>query len=55
LLGVYDEKHSIKGDRGRFFDRPQAEKYWRLGFKRANLMRDYVVHTGEGRAVYDKN
>ncbi len=54
-LGPYDEKHSIQGDRGRFFDRPQAQKYWQLGLKRANLMEKYIEHIGGDNSVYETN
>lgn len=51
-LGKYDETTKIEGDWGRYFDRPQAQKYLDMGLKRANLNENYVEHIGEV-SVYD--
>jgi len=46
-LGKYNEE-----DRSRHFDRPIAEKYYKLGYLRANLIENYVIHIGEGKSTY---
>ncbi len=48
-LGRYNEKIIT-----REFDRPIAERYWSMGYKRANLMEAYIEHEGQGKSVYCK-
>jgi hypothetical protein len=48
-LGEYDERYDINS---RFWDRPQAEKYLKLGYKRANLLDFPIEHIGEGKSAY---
>lgn len=50
-LGAYDEHFNIES---RFWDRPPALEYSRLGLKRANLMDNYIEHIGDGQSVYTK-
>src|SRR4030065_367812 len=49
LLGRYDESVINK----RSWDRPQAVKYYELGYKRANLLEKYIEHIGENNSAYD--
>ena len=48
-LGRYNEEIIFK----RNWDRPQAIKYYELGYKRANLMENYIEHIGENNSAYD--
>lgn len=49
LLGKYDESTDISK---RTWDRPQAQMYFALGLKRANLLGHYIEHIGEGKSAY---
>lgn len=50
ILGRYDESYWIGS---RYWDRPQAIRYYELGFKRGNLMGHYIEHIGEGQSAYN--
>ena len=54
-LGCYNENLPIVGYQGRFFDRPQALQYYKMGFKRANLMQGYIEHIGDQVSAYNMN
>ena len=48
-LGRYDEGVKI-----REFDKIIAKKYYELGYKRCNLEKNYIVHTGINQSQYEK-
>lgn len=48
LLGKYNESEIVK----RTWDRPQAQMYFALGFKRANLLGHYIEHIGDNQSAY---
>jgi hypothetical protein len=48
-IGYYEE-HILT----RNFDKPVAKKYYELGFKRANLEKNYIEHTGLNESKYEK-
>lgn len=54
-LGSYNEDAGIVGYQGRFFDRPQAMQYNKMGLKRANLMQGYIEHIGDRLSAYNMN
>lgn len=51
-LGKYDETWDIAN---RFWDRKVAIKYMYMGYRRANLPTNYIVHTGNKNSAYAKN
>lgn len=56
MLGAYDDRGCEKtGFAARFWDRPQAQKYYELGLKRCNLNTNYIKHIGDrGKSAYNK-
>lgn len=48
-LGRYNEKHPIHN---REWDKLQAYRYWKWGFRRASIIGNYIKHIGENNSAY---
>jgi hypothetical protein len=51
-VGYYHDPGLGEEDYSRFFDRAQAIKYLTMGFKRANLLNQYIQHIGADNSAY---